>query len=98
MKALSKTLVLLLLALSSCTSKLYTGGGEYDDLYYTPSDQESVAVKPSANAAVAGSNQNTEGYYDNIYAADTLVSNDYSDAVDYEESMVYNNNSSTGGY
>jgi len=81
MKTLLYISALALLILGSCTSSLYTGA-EYDDLYYTPSDQPSVKANPPAKQQNADKTQKTDEYYDNIYAADTLVSDEYSDAVD----------------
>ena len=89
MKTLSQILILAVLTLSSCTSALYTGA-EYDDLYYRPSDQPVVNNKSSVNEQIAEGTKKGNDYYDNIYAADTLVSDQYSDAVDYDASD-YNN-------
>ena len=89
MKTLSQILVLALLTLGSCTSSLYTGA-EYDDLYYLPSDKPVVKNNPSVNEKIAEGTLKDKDYYDNKYAADTLVSDQYSDAVDID-SQVYNN-------
>ena len=97
MKALYHTLFLTLLALGSCTSSLYTGA-EYDDLYYLPSDQPAVKSKPQTKDNTAKGNQQDEAYYDNIYAADTLVSDEYSDAVDNNDQLVVNGGNSDGAY
>jgi hypothetical protein len=96
MKALSYILVLLLFVLGSCTSSLYTGG-EYDDLYYTASDKPVVKAKSSVNDRVADGTLKSDEYYDNIYAADTLVLDDYADAIDFNNS-IDNNNNYGGGY
>ena len=96
MKAIYHIIILALLALSSCTSSLYTGS-EYDDLYYLPSDKPVVKSKPQGNNMSATGNQQDQNYYDNIYAADTLVSDEYSDAVDYNDQMVVNKNENGGG-
>ncbi len=90
MKTLSQILILFLFALSSCTSSLYTGG-EYDDLYYLPSDQPVAKNRPVVNQQIQG-NSNDKGYYDNIYAADTLVSKDYAGAVDLNNQVGDTNN------
>jgi len=83
MKTLSQILILVLFTLSSCTSTLYTGA-EYDDLYYLPSDKPVVKNNPAVNEQITESPAKSKDYYDNIYAADTLVSDQYSDAVDYD--------------
>ena len=97
MKALLYILVLVLLTMGSCTSSLYTGA-EYDDLYYLASDKPVVTAKLPVNEQIAAGNLNAEDYYDNIYAADTLVSDEYSDAVDYDDQIIINNNNYTAGY
>src|SRR5664279_4254444 len=90
MKILSQILILALLTLGSCTSSLYPGG-EYDDLYYSSSDQQ-VKNKVPENNLPAIDNKGNNEYFDNKYAADTLVSDKYSDAVDYQaNSNGYNN-------
>src|SRR5665811_535836 len=97
MKTISQIVVLALLTLGSCTSSLYTGA-EYDDLYYLPSDQPVVENKPSVNEKVAEGTITEKDYYDNKYAADTIVSDQYSDAVDIDN-QVYNNDSNNNqGY
>jgi hypothetical protein len=97
MKALSQILVLALLTLGSCTSRLYTGA-EYDDLYYLPSDKPVVTTKPPVNEQITEGTLKDKGYYDNIYAADTIVADQYSDAVDIGN-QIYNNNSyNNNGY
>ena len=92
MKTLSQIFVLGLftLALGSCTSALYTGG-EYDDLYYLPSDKPVVTNNPPVNEKITEGNVQNKNYFDNKYAADTLVSDQYSDAVDYENQVTNNN-------
>ena len=97
MKALSQILVLVLLTLGSCTSRLYTGA-EYDDLYFLSSDKPVVTAKQSVNEQIVEGTLKADNYYDNIYAADTLVSDQYSDAVDYNDANVYNNKNYGGGY
>jgi hypothetical protein len=100
MKALSHILVFAMLTMGSCTSSLYTGA-EYDDLYYSASDKPVVKTKPSVNEQIAEGTLKEGDYYDNIYAADTLVSDQYSDAVDYHDAINNNNNNYNnygGGY
>ncbi len=48
MKALSYISVIVLLLMGSCSSRLYTGA-EYDDLYYTPSDNPVVSAATADN-------------------------------------------------
>jgi hypothetical protein len=94
MKTLSQILVLALLTLGSCTSRLYTGA-EYDDLYYLPSDKQVAKSNSPVNEQITEGNLKEKEYFDNKYAADTLVSDEYSDAVDYDNqpnNNVYNNN------
>ena len=87
MKAVNYISVLLLLVLGSCSSGLYTGF-EYDDLYYLPSDKPVTKVQPGVNRQIAESDLKAEEYYDNIYATDTLVSDEYSDAVGYDNAVL----------
>ena len=96
MKTISQILVLALLTLGSCTSSLYTGA-EYDDLYYLPSDKPVAKNNPSANEQLPGGNLKGKDYYDNIYAADTLVSDEYSNAVDYNAPVNNNDFSNNNG-
>ncbi len=72
MKALYYIFGGALLTLASCSSGLYVGS-EYDDLYYLPSDQPVTRVQTRVNRPVAEGNLRSGDYYDNIYAADTLV-------------------------
>lgn len=97
MKALYHILLLALLTLGSCTSSLYTRS-EYDDVYYSGSDKMVAKDKPSANEQVAAVTLKPDNYYNNIYAADTLVSDQYSDAVDYNDSISDVDNNYGGGY
>ena len=92
MKAYHYISIIIVLTLGSCNSALYTGN-EYDDLYYVPSDRPVSEVRPSANHRnpMKEGNLKSKEYYDNIYAADTLVSDEYSDAIDTDN---YNNNGS----
>ena len=97
MKTLTQIFILALFILSSCTSALYTGA-EYDDLYYLPSDKPAVKDKAPLNEQIAQGNLKGNDYYDNVYAADTLVSDQYSDAVDYNAMVNNNYNSNNQGY
>jgi hypothetical protein len=89
MKAIKYISVLTLLILGSCTSSLYTGV-ESDDLYYLPSDIPAAATvaRTPSKKQIAENTLKSEEYYDNIYAADTLVSDEYSDAVDYDNVLA----------
>jgi len=87
MKVSNYISVLALLVLGSCSSSLYTGV-EYDDLYYLPSDRPVTVVRTPVNKQIAEGTLKSEEYYDNIYAADTLVSDEYSDAVDYDDVLA----------
>jgi hypothetical protein len=97
MKTISQLLILALLFLGSCTSALYTGA-EYDDLYYLPSDRPVVSNKSAVNEQIAEGTLKGKDYYDNVYAADTLVSDEYSAAVDYDSQVDNSNYYSDRGY
>ena len=90
MKALYYIFGIALLTVASCSSGLYVGT-EYDDLYYLSSDQPVTQVRTTASRPVSESNLKSGAYYDNIYANDTLVSQEYSDAADSDEALGYNN-------
>jgi len=81
MKAVKYISLLAILVLGSCSSGLYTGF-EYDDLYYLPSDKQVAVVQPSVSRQMTEGDLKAQEYYDNIYAADTLVSDEYSEAVE----------------
>ena len=87
MKALYYIFGIALLTLASCSSGLYVGT-EYDDLYYQSSDQPVMKVQTVTSKSVTEGDLKSEAYYDNIYAADTLVSKEYSDAVDYSDPNI----------
>ncbi|TFH46709.1 MAG: hypothetical protein E4G92_06080, partial [Bacteroidia bacterium] len=70
MKKFKYIIPIILVAASSCTSQLYTGA-VYDDLYYRASDQPVVAVQ------VNSPERSAEKYYDNIFAGDTLIADEY---------------------
>jgi hypothetical protein len=89
MKAYYQIFILALLTLGSCTSRLYTGG-EYDDLYYSSSDEPVARSNRAGNDRIAEGTLKSNDYYDNIYAADTLVSDEYNSAVDYNNAYVDN--------
>lgn len=98
MKALSQIPVIALLILSSCTSRLYTGG-EYDDLYYLPSDRPiGIVSRQPLNEQITENTLKAGDYYDNIYTGDTLVSAKNPDASDYNDQVIINNNNYGGGY
>lgn len=97
MKTLYQILTLALLTLSSCSSTLYRGA-EYDDLYYLPSDKPIAQDKSSVNQQITEGNLKGNDYYNNIYAADTLVSDQYSDAVDYDAQVNNNDYNNNQGY
>jgi len=97
MKALSYIIVLMLLVLSSCSSTLYTGA-ENDDLYYMASDKPVVSEKHAVNNRVAEKDLKADSYYDNIYSADTLVTDQYSVPSDYDDQIIVNNNMGGSGY
>jgi hypothetical protein len=90
MKATNYIFGLALLTLASCSSGLYVGT-EYDDLYYVSSDQPVTQARTSERNQISEGNLQSGSYYDNIYAADTLVSEEYSDAVDYADAGSYDN-------
>ena len=73
MKAINYILGLALLTLASCSSGLYVGT-EYDDLYYVSSDQPVTQARTSDRNQISEGNLKSGSYYDNIYAADRLVS------------------------
>ncbi|OFY60115.1 MAG: hypothetical protein A2V50_07230 [Bacteroidetes bacterium RBG_19FT_COMBO_42_10] len=87
MKAVNYISILILLVLGSCSSGLYTGF-EYDDLYYMPSDRPVTRIQSPVSRQIAEGDLKADEYYDNIFAADTLVSDEYSNAVDYDNAAV----------
>jgi hypothetical protein len=97
MKAVNYISILILLVLGSCSSGLYKGM-EYDDLYYLPSDKQVTSVQTPVSKPVAEGNLQAAEYYDNIYAADTLVSDEYSNAVEYNNAQSGNNGGSVNNY
>lgn len=96
MRALANISVLFLLILGSCSSTQYSGS-EYDDLYYSSSDKPASKSQPSVNDKVAEQNLSVNDYYDNMYAVDTLVSDQFNEAVRYDDQIIINNNYG-GGY
>jgi hypothetical protein len=90
MKAFHSIFGVALLTLASCSSGLYVGT-EYDDLYYQSTDKPVVRVQSAGNQPIVEGDLRADNYYDNIYAADTLVSKDFSDAVEYDNTVVNNN-------
>jgi hypothetical protein len=97
MKAVLYIMGLVTILLSSCVTSKYVGG-EYDDLYYTPSDQPVVSVRKDMPQQTAEGRLKPEQYYDNIYSGDTLVADGYNDAVDFDNSMFYNKDNSAFEY
>jgi hypothetical protein len=96
MKATFYISVFAVLLVSSCTASRFNQGGEYDDLYYSGSDKQSenqTIVRKETKSDPA-----TDIYYDNIYSGDTLIADGYNDAVDFDGSMFYNNESSPFEY
>ena len=95
MKTYLYIIVLALFLLSSCSSSLYTSG-EYDDLYFTPSDRVVyVQDNQGVNQQYASLDE-----LENIYDLDTLVAEDYVDAIGYDDDMAYygDNNSNVFDY
>jgi len=85
MKALFYILVSATLLVSSCATSGRYLGGEYDDLYYLPSDKPVVSVQENlANQNIA-KNIEPNQYYDNIYSNDTLIADQYNNAVDFNK-------------
>ena len=82
MKALTYISGLAILVLSSCSSGLYMSR-EYDDLYYTSSDRLEEGTTVVVRNRPVERDLRAEEYYDNIYAADTLVSEEYAEAAVY---------------
>ena len=94
MKAISYISVFVLLTTISCTSGLYTGV-EYDDIYFQASDRQLVAARTQAKRQIIENDLRSSEYYDNIYAADTLMSEEYYDAVGYYDDAVNNKGGTT---
>lgn len=90
MKALLYISFPVIILLNSCASTLYTGA-ENDDLYYSASDRPAVSDMAVANNPVAEKELKANNYYDNVYAADTLVTDKYSVPSDYDDQIVANN-------
>jgi len=96
MKALYYLTAITLLTLGSCSSGLYVAR-EYDDLYFVASDQPVVSTIVAERRIKEGTLRSEE-YYDNIYAADTLVSAEYTDALNYNDANVGYYSGSGGGF
>ncbi len=98
MKALSYITIIVLLVFNSCSSTLYTGA-EYDDLYYSGSDKPETKQAPVAANQSAQKELRANDYYDNVYNADTLITDKYSLPSDYDDQIVANNSNMGGsGY
>lgn len=76
-------IVFALFILSSCSSSMYMSG-EYDDLYFVPSDRAVYVDKPT-NSGIYASGDELES----IYGVDTLMAEDYIDAVGYDDDLAY---------
>jgi len=95
MKVLTYISGIFLLILGSCTSTRYSAS-EYDDLYYSSSDKPAAIAQPSGNQQIAEQNLSVNDYYDNMYAVDTLVSDQFNDAAQIDDQIIINNYG--GGY
>ena len=89
MKALAYISVVLPVVLASCATTQFSGG-EYDDLYYSSSDTPPVKSYV-AREQIAEQNLSVGDYYDNKYAVDTLVSDQFSDVAPAEDQIIINN-------
>ena len=96
MKAVFYISILVTLIVSSCATGGMYLGSEYDDLYYSPADKP-VVQKAISSQNFAGDLEQDQ-YYDNIYAADTLIADEYNDAVNYENSNFYSQENSVFEY
>ena len=74
----------IVLTAVSCTSTSYTGASN-DDLYYRPSEEQVTASAATVQAA-----STDPSYYDNIFAADTLIADEYNPDSEY---LAYNTGS-----
>ncbi len=70
----------ILVTASSCTSTSYTGASN-DDLYYRPSEKPVTATQSTQTKSA------DQTYYDNIFAADTLIADEY---IPDNEYLAYN--------
>jgi hypothetical protein len=92
MKALFYISCISLLIFSGCSSNLYMGA-EYDDLYYTPSDAQKVNSQSIVNEPISNNQGSSDLLYDNVYASDTLIADQYINASDYNNDVIlYDNN------
>ena len=97
MKALLYIMVLAMFLVSSCATSGFHMGGEYDDLYYSSTDNAVVSnpVTTTTNTSTAANQQlqkpqqsQQQGQnFDNKYAADTLYADNYSDQVDMDNAL-----------
>ena len=69
----------ILMAGRACSSLRFTGTVN-DDLYYRPSDQPVIITERTAEAR-----STDQTYYDNIFAADTLIADEYIPDSEYAE-------------
>ncbi|MDX9926398.1 MAG: hypothetical protein RBT28_03425, partial [Bacteroidales bacterium] len=61
----------ILVITSACSSLRFTGANN-DDLYYRPSENPVAVAGPTVQDRNAG-----QSYYDNIYAGDTLIADEF---------------------
>lgn len=96
MRALAYISAAFIFLLGSCSLTQYAGG-EYDDLYYSSSDNQPVR-KQNTRGEIVEQNLRADDYYDNKYAVDTLVSDQFNDAYQNSDQVIINNYSSGNGY
>jgi hypothetical protein len=94
MRALVYISILPLFVMASCSSTQYAGR-EYDDLYYSSADNVPVKNQVPVNEKVGEKNLSVNDYYDNKYAVDTLVSDQFYEAAQPSDQVIINN---YGGY
>ena len=96
MKAIKYIPVLALFVATSCSTSMYVqSGGEFDDLYYRPSQRQVVSSAAVVSSNVGNRTLQSSEYYNNKYTADTLVSDEYYDALGYDEVYVDENGHTT---
>ncbi|HUS87032.1 MAG TPA: hypothetical protein VMW76_07325 [Bacteroidales bacterium] len=84
MKTYLYILLLTIFILSACSSSIYMSG-EYDDLYYTPSDKQMYVQEYPANQDAYQSITEIE----NQYNLDTLIGDEYFDPSIYDDDLAY---------
>ena len=96
MKAFKYIPVLALFVATSCSTSMYVrSGGEFDDLYYRPSQKQVVSSAAIASGKAEDRTLQSSEYYNNKYAADTLVSDEYYSALGYDEVYTDENGHTT---